>query len=323
MKKCLDEGILKNYLDGELSPEMMKSVATHLAECAPCAAAARAAESELAIFAAAFAPDPSVSVPTAQLRARIETAIAASHHSSLVEPAAPLTNLISRLRAWLAALTAVLTIAPQRTAAFASLAAIIAFAAVFALVQSRISTTKETRDTTEIVTTTQTESPGKTVTTPQPAAGSATEEQLAKNSDAESSVEAAVAAPPRMARASHGRRPRLPRASSPPLLARADKKNATSGDVLLPGEESYLKAIASLTAAIEVGADIARRPTLRAEYESNLAVVDQAINATRRTVLRNPKDAAAKEFLLSAYQSKVELLSAVADQAQVATLSGR
>ena len=72
MKKCLDEGILQNYLDGELSPEMMKSVATHLAECARCAAAVREAESELAIFAAAFAPDPAVSVPTARLRARIE-----------------------------------------------------------------------------------------------------------------------------------------------------------------------------------------------------------------------------------------------------------
>jgi hypothetical protein len=60
-------------------------------------------------------------------------------------------------------------------------------------------------------------------------------------------------------------------------------------------------------------------PTLRAEYERNLAVVNQAIISSRVAARRNPQDTDAKEFLRAAYQNKVELLSAVADQAQIAS----
>jgi hypothetical protein len=62
-------------------------------------------------------------------------------------------------------------------------------------------------------------------------------------------------------------------------------------------------------------------PTLRAEYERNLAVVNQAIMSSRVAARRNPQDTDAKEFLRAAYQNKVELLSAIADQTQLA--SGR
>ena len=89
---------------------------------------------------------------------------------------------------------------------------------------------------------------------------------------------------------------------------------------MLPGEASYLEAIVSLTKAIDAGGDVALRPSVRSEYERNLAVIDQAILTTRRNALRNPQDIGAREFLLAAYQTKVELLNTVADQTQVATL---
>ena len=52
-----------------------------------------------------------------------------------------------------------------------------------------------------------------------------------------------------------------------------------------------------------------------------VAVVNQAIVSSRVAARRNPQDTDAKEFLRAAYQNKVELLSAVADQTQLA--SGR
>ena len=43
MTRCLDEGKLQSYFDGELSIEMMESVTSHLAACVTCAAAAQVA----------------------------------------------------------------------------------------------------------------------------------------------------------------------------------------------------------------------------------------------------------------------------------------
>ena len=51
MTRCLDEGKLQSYFDGELSIEMMESVTSHLASCVTCAAAARELEEELGVVA--------------------------------------------------------------------------------------------------------------------------------------------------------------------------------------------------------------------------------------------------------------------------------
>ena len=89
---------------------------------------------------------------------------------------------------------------------------------------------------------------------------------------------------------------------------------------LLQGEKSYQTAIASLEKTIKMGGDSSLKPSLRVEYERNLAILDTAIAQTRQVAAQNPKDKDAVGFLMSAYQSKVELLTKVADQAQVAAL---
>jgi len=55
------------------------------------------------------------------------------------------------------------------------------------------------------------------------------------------------------------------------------------------------------------------RPSLQAEYERNLALVDRAIATTRSAAKRNPNDPDAADFMFSAYQSKVDLLNTIAD----------
>ena len=89
---------------------------------------------------------------------------------------------------------------------------------------------------------------------------------------------------------------------------------------ILPGEKDYQTAIASLEKTIKLGGDAALRPAVRVDYERNLAILDNAITQTRQAAVKNPKDRDAVGFLMSAYQSKVELLTKVADQAQVAAL---
>jgi hypothetical protein len=84
----------------------------------------------------------------------------------------------------------------------------------------------------------------------------------------------------------------------------------------LEGEKSYLEAIASLKNAVEVQGDLNLRPTLRIEYERNLAVIDRAIQSTQKQARQNPKDEGAAQLLYASYQSKIDLLSAVSNQAQ-------
>ena len=81
---------------------------------------------------------------------------------------------------------------------------------------------------------------------------------------------------------------------------------------LLPGERSYLQAIARLDSTIKSNKK-SMRPALQVEYERNLAVVDRAIAATRSAAKSNPNDPDAADFMFAAYQSKVDLLNTIAD----------
>ena len=72
-----------------------------------------------------------------------------------------------------------------------------------------------------------------------------------------------------------------------------------------------MRTIATLNATLK--SDRPMRPSLRVEYEHNLALLDQAIQMTRDAARKNPKDPQAAQFMFAAYQSKVDLLNQVAD----------
>ena len=96
------------------------------------------------------------------------------------------------------------------------------------------------------------------------------------------------------------------------LVPRHQTREAESKAKLLPGEQGYIKTIAALDATIKSNSR-PMRPGLQVEYQHNLAVVDDAIAATRAAAQKNPKDPDAAQFLISAYQSKVDLMTQVAD----------
>ena len=306
---CLDEGILQSFFDGELPPEAADSVAAHLASCAACADRAREVEDEIGIMSVAFAPEMSLSVPTDRLRGRLDTAIAGLHLQT--EYAA--TPYASRLRAWLAALASSFTFTPQRAIGFASLATILAFAAIFAVTYLRPNPSGDGNIPDERVASLPPNIGGSVGPshTPTPTKTTKPEDQTPVN-----------VVPSKGGVRIHQVRFEVSRKRNPPLQPSSTdigRPNASTKEIkLLPGERSYLQAIASLDSAINAnGGKNALRPTLRVEYERNLAVVDQAIAATRAAAKRDPRDPDASQFLLAAYQSKVDLLNTVAEQARL------
>jgi hypothetical protein len=322
MNTCLDEGTLQAYLDGELSPETLKDVAAHLAACVPCTEAARAAEQENALFATAYAPAFSASVPTEKLRARLDEAIAELNSSPRGFAAPPVP---SRTRSFFDSLVASLTtFTPRQATAFASF--LVAVALVLVLVSMQ---TPESPNAPEgIARVNQTPAPASPVVqtgngaTPgdAPAVQTPVEEITspapARGGDRAGFVKAGLDARPQVARTRAERGGETEVAST---TANPAATPAANIEPVLADEKTYLTSIASLTSAIEAQGAEGMTPTLRAEYERNLAVVNQAIVSSRVAARRNPQDTDAKEFLRAAYQNKVELLSAVADQTQLAS----
>lgn len=288
----LDEGIIQAYIDGELSQPHAAATAQHLAACEACSAALAEAAGESSFFATAFAPDDSVSVPTAALRARLNAAVAQldasaeskQHHSQGWS-----------FGGFLASLSGLFTFTPRAAAAFATLLLAVAAGIIYFSSQRSPQTPNaplmartDNPPPAPVVQTTPDEVKPQAVATPE------------RNDEKQSYVAAT-------------HRPRVVRRQVPPSST-AVKEEA------LPGEKEYQTAIASLEKTIKFGGEQSLRPAVRADYERSLALLDSAIEQTRQVAAQNPKDKDAVGFLMATYQSKVELLTRVADQAQTAAL---
>jgi anti-sigma factor RsiW len=286
MTRCLDEAKLQSYFDGELSLDLMESVTSHLASCVTCAAAARELEEESALLTAAFAAEFEASVPTERLRQRIDEAILGDRIAI-----ARSAEQTSGLAAFFAGL---LNFGTQRTLGYASLAVVLAFAAILAVVKLKSTP----------------ENPVAVVTPEQPQNSPAN--QVASN---ETKTPAAIPASDinqpidNATVETVSNRPKMQAVKF--TTARVTQKQAAPVK-LFPGERSYLQTIARLDTTIKSNKN-SMRPALQVEYERNLAVVDRAIAATRSAAKSNPNDPDAADFMFAAYQSKVDLLNTIAD----------
>jgi anti-sigma factor RsiW len=310
MRECVAEDVLQAYFDGELSPELMERVATHLAACEVCGAAAREIETESLVIAEAFAPELAMSVPTGRLRLRLDAAIVEleSEQRRVAQEARG-----SRLNSWLAVLMSPFSFAPSSALGFASLIAVLATGALFAFVALR-----PKPQALQAARASQTPGLVRDVDINRNPGGQA----VAAPAPAENVTNVAVAGGRGVesAKNRNSRPHRAGRENGPVYDVDPTMTESVAAVRLLPGEKNYLKVIASLDTAIKAGGDNALRPTLRAEYERNLQVVDEAIAQTRVVAQRNPNDKDAADFLLSAYQSKVDLMNTVAEQAQLSTM---
>ena len=282
MTRCLDEAKLQSYFDGELSLELMESVTSHLASCETCAAAARDLEEESALLTAAFAAEFEASVPTERLRQRIDEAVLGDRLA-----VARSSQKATGVAAFFAAL---LNLGTQRTLGYATLAVVLAFAAIFAVVklktpQTQVAEAPKTSQPDQVVASnpgnTPSALPVKDITAP-----------------VDNSLVETVSDKPKMQTVKYTAPRVTPRPGTPVKL--------------FPGERSYLQTIARLDSTINSNKK-SMRPALQVEYQRNLAVVDRAIAATRSAAKSNPNDPDAADFMFAAYQSKVDLLNTIAD----------
>ena len=306
--KHLSDATLQTYVDGELSPPNTKAAKSHLARCANCAALLEELKDEAMQVCGLLNSVMNAPVPSARLRQRLDAAVAQSDVQAdqyAGDAYAGSRSLSERVSDYFN--TGFFTV-PR--AAFAGLAVaaacVLAFFVAFQPPKSVDNTASvkpstnaddeafppwsygvQSKDDTDLI----------AVSAPLVRKPIAT---VASNNTV------------RTSRGDVGQRQPFIRSTA------QQERNAKATDALLPGEGGYLNAIVSLTNAIESNSSESLSPSLRAEYERNLAVVDQAITTTRTTAKRNPNDIDAAQFLFSAYQSKIELLNAVADQREIA-----
>ncbi len=304
MRECVDEGILQAYVDNELSSETAARVAEHLKGCAACAGAASAAAEETALFARAFEAELALDVPTVSLRERLDEAIAELNGPARDDQRRQAWSL----GGWLASLGDLFKVSPQRALGYASLVAVLAFAVIFMVTRMNRTETKPGETQLASKGNAPTSNPTVTITpspTPMPVAPAGSNDEPSK--DDKGGVKGTAPT----------KRPKPRKPAAPVLVPEPDQLQQqllVTNEKPLPGEQNYLKAIDSLTQEIAAGGDAVMKPSLRAEYERNLAIVDQAIVSTRRTARRSPNDPDAAEFLYSTYQSKLDLLNTVAEQ---------
>lgn len=287
MTRCLDEGKLQSYFDGELSIEMMESVTSHLASCVTCAAAARELEEESALLTSAFAAEFAASIPTERLRERINEAVLGDRIAS-----AQSTEKVGGLAGFFSGL---LNFGTQRSLGYASLAVILAFAAIAGVVKFRTTTAPSTVDKANVQAGNQ-----------QLPANNNNNNQISQVPSVIDSTTAPEVKPAVR---------ETPKSFVPVRYTKAAPVSTTPNQApvkLIPGERSYLQAIARLDSTIKSNKK-SMRPGLQVEYERNLALVDRAIAATRSAVKSNPNDPDAADFMFAAYQSKVDLLNTIAD----------
>jgi len=97
------------------------------------------------------------------------------------------------------------------------------------------------------------------------------------------------------------------RKPKPARRTKAEEPDATS---LAWQQRQYEYAIAKLGESLKYQPPM--RPALQVEYEYNMAVANSTIASTREAARKNPKDPLANQFMLAAYQSKVDLMNEIA-----------
>lgn len=273
MKECIDEGTLQAWFDGELGHEEAAAVAAHLASCPGCAEAAGTVENENLLLSSALGIEFAEGVPTERIHHRLETAIAEN------QIARPVRAEVSAKAGLWFSLGRLLFGSPQRAFGYAGLTAVIILSAILGVVYLRR---------------------GEVVPVAQNNTGNPI--SLAKPSPV--AVESTPGTGPAV-------KPTGPIEPPKNRIVRKTPRANRPSTGLLPGERDYVKTIAALDKSLK--SESPMRPSLQVEYEHNVAVLDSAIEMTRDAVRKNPKDTQASQFMLAAYQSKVDLLNQVAE----------
>ncbi|MFN2501119.1 MAG: zf-HC2 domain-containing protein [Pyrinomonadaceae bacterium] len=282
---CLDIGTIQAFMDGELSHPQSARVSDHIAICDGCTLMLAEAEDESAIVFSALEREFNSLVPTQRLWNKINDSIEIERGNRPF---------------WEKALAFVrVSLTNQSLMSAAGLLIVFGFFA--AAWMSRIQVQNVTvADGTAVSPAAPTagrpEAPATSVTHP---AASVDDRDMVRPLNAE--------------RASY--RPETRRLNVVPAAA---TPTSASTSAYLPGEESFVKTIASLAKTVDEqkNSDV-MRPSERVAYERDMAVVNDAISKMRRVLKRTPKNEAARQVLYSSYRNKIELLNSVSQKQEL------
>jgi len=294
--KCLDIGNIQAFLDGELSQAETIRVSAHIGSCDNCALLLADAEEESLVVFPALDREFNTLVPTQRLWNKINDSIRVEQERR---------PLWTRIQAFLAS-----SFADPSMLAAASL--LIVFAVITTVWFGRSTTSSRISDQAAVIVPRVNKTTNIVAAKPVP-------ETSGVGETASTQIEAPIASEKRSAY-------RIERAAFEPERerpVRGETKERTSEPsfntaAFLPGEENYVKTIASLSATVNAHKENGlMRPAERIAYERDMAVVNDAIAKMRIEVRRNPKDDSAKQVLYSSYQNKIDLLNSAAQKQEL------
>ncbi|MBV9243158.1 MAG: zf-HC2 domain-containing protein [Acidobacteria bacterium] len=278
---CLDIGIIQAFLDGELPSSEVTRVSDHIGGCDTCALLLSRAEDENAAVFPALAREFDTMVPTQRLWARIEDSI------QFEKDAAPWWQ---KLRA-----AVVANFINPQVGALAGLLIVLGLFAMYKL--------SGPSGTTDQIALGPKTTIAPTVVNVDTVPPSATGAASVSGRSAQPTVETASYRAPRP-KAEHA------------VYTTAAPAIATDASYM-PGEESYVKTIASLKQTVGNQDPNVMSASQQVSYARDMAVVDDTIKRMRAAVQKNPKNDAAKQMLSTAYQNKIDLLNSVAQKEEL------
>jgi hypothetical protein len=292
-ENCFDIGTIQAFLDGELASDALENVARHLSLCDECALQLADAEEETAFAFNALEQEFGTLVPTHRLWAKINTSIERERKSFWTPILAFLRN--------------------PAIATFAT------FLIVFGLFVAYLNSGSNNSNYVAEI--------------PQNKPGAIVPVSNNPESTNQADKETSPVLPPENKDfndtrvASNENKNKNNRVVNANFASSAPKQDATNQISApksqptvyqyLPGEESYIKTIATLEKTIDQRKDEILRPSSRMSYEKDLALVNDAISKMKVEVRKNPKNDSAKQVLLATYQSKVDLLNSVAGKTEL------
>ncbi|MFL6375130.1 MAG: hypothetical protein ACJ73D_10720 [Pyrinomonadaceae bacterium] len=280
---CLDIGIIQAFLDGELQSGEVTRVSDHIGDCDTCAMLLSQAEDENAVVFPALDREFDSMVPTQRLWTRIEDGI------QIQKDAAPWWQKLSGALAHL--------LHPQ----IGALAALLIVVGLFAMYKlsgpapvdtDNVASKPKTTAAPGIVNVDLLPPTGTTVAAPSRTTGATYETASYR------------VAPRRVATQSNS-------TNAAQTITAADA-------AYVPGEESYVRTIASLNKSVTADQDPnVMNASQQVSFARDMAVVDNTINRMRDAVKKNPKNETAKQMLSTAYQNKIDLLNSVAQKEEL------
>jgi len=301
-------GALEEFLDGELGAARAAEMSAHLATCRACARALEALLDEGTLYAN-YERDVEV---TPQMWSGVAARIAATQEQPLDE-----SNILQRIRAWLA--TAL--VAPRFSPALTAAMMLFAIGATATVMRYMNSPDKASSPQHVATGTTPTPEQIKLV----PPSPEATPFVAPDDKDRESTAASKTkpeSRPTEKPERRGGSDPQQQRNVVLPVNPERDqltvqnseqlRRQRMTAKLVRDAESKYLAAIKMLSE------DVNRKrtrldPQVAARFDETLATIDRSIAETRRTVLQQrSSDPVAVQYMLSAYAKKVEVMREMA-----------